>query len=173
MVKFNSMLKMGAVALFCSSLFVFPANAQEPEETSDISTETIVEYNIDTGTTTTFELEVDETMTDTSMYIDKVSPLDLEPIDEPCAYPFNGIGYLYIEHEGGQITHGTAFLVGRKLALTAAHCVASEEFGAVTKMYLYIGKNDEYDNGYAQSLATSYFYPYTWDENNDATEVFD
>lgn len=57
------------------------------ELSSNISTETIIEYNISTQTINTFEFKVDQTIIDTSMYVNDISPLFLEPIDSPEYFP--------------------------------------------------------------------------------------
>lgn len=150
---------------------VFSAEASEiqaPEE----ETETIIEYNISDGTSNAFDLELDYTETDTTEYIDNVSPQFLEPIDSPEYPPFNGIGYLYIEHDSGAVTGGTAFLVGKNLALTAAHCVDDPSYGNVTYMCLYVGQNGS-GNRIASSTATSYFVSGFWNPSSSDDIVND
>lgn len=156
--------------IFSSSpvLSVEASEAQTPNE----AVETIIEHNISDGTLNSFDLELDYTETDTRQYIESTSPLFLEPIDSPDEPPFNGIGYLYIEHDSGITTHGTAFLVGKNLALTAAHCVDDASYGNVTHMYLYVGLNGE-GNRLAASAASSFYVSSFWDDSSSGVSEYD
>lgn len=83
-----------------------------------------------------------------------------------------GIGCLYIEHDSGVTTCGTAFLVGKKLALTAAHCVDGDSYGKVTNMTLCVGQHGA-GNYFAKSTAYSYYVSGLWNGGNSEDSAGD
>ena len=135
-------------------------------DNNKISTEIIVEHNLDDGTITEKTYVINKNLTDTTEFIADASPFFLDPVDQVDIYPSCAIGLLRIKFEGGIETEATGFLVADDLVLTAAHCVQqyTNGYGNATSIYFYPGY-DAVGSYPASSKAHAYYVSIGWGES--------
>lgn len=150
---------------FMASMSAF---AKEGNDVENEKVYEMVEVDLKSGTVTEQTYEIDPTLTDSSAFIDTVSPQFLEPLDVPNSLPFSAIGLLKCKYEGGLEATGTGYVVADRLVLTAAHNVMSylDGGGKATKLDFYAGY--DYSGSYiAHASATTFYLSGGWSSVQD------
>ncbi len=84
---------------------------------------------------------------------------DRTTISDPSRYPYSAIAYMIVHAECGCEWTGSAFMVGKRGAMTAAHClVCTTHNRCADRITLYFGYKSNSNYFYKYDDATSYWY---------------
>lgn len=157
------------LSMFCF-LDVSAKGIEQNAESSMRAEFVMVESDFITGKVEKNIYQIDENLTDSSMFLTSHTPLSIigEDDREPLDFPNEVVGKLEITAPNGKKYEGTAFLVAEDLILTAGHCLYDYKMGGfATKMVFKAGLN--YDGTYiASANATGSYLPLPWKEKRDS-----
>lgn len=112
---------------------------------SDSSIDEISGYNPEAGISPTYVIGDDER----------------EIVQNTSIYPYKCIGRLVTLYENGEVSHSTAFLIGKNVALTAGHCLQSKDNGKAVLIQFYPGYKNDGNDSYCLKISNA-FAPNYW-----------
>ena len=156
-------------------LFNVPVSAHTASSSTN-NKETLIEYNLLTGTQTAIEYEIDYSLTSSAEFLNPIKPCSIigdderEPLDNALYPPFSCIGY-FQTIKNGRPYHGTGVLVSDKLVLTAGHNFISDRGEAEASSITFTAGLNYDGSNKGVANATKYFIPEEW--VNDRNKAYD
>ena len=162
----------------------------KPENNINTNTYSITNVNLETNVVTEFDLpsikakenvqsagDINYSYESIDPYIPEGSMIspnkiiggdDRTRIQDTSLFPYHAIGRIEIKFNNDSNTYaGTAFMISKNVAVTAAHCVYDKDKGLASSITIYPGAEGLNNNPYGSATTRNMLYPTVWASDND------